>query len=181
MSPKRKHLSSPLVFSGVRVTRSLLLSVCFVDRCLSFCTFSFGNCVVCLLRFTDFDYPFGIFKLFLFYLIYVEITLSKLTVSLHTSWILIQCQVDVADWNPLFRESGIFDTLNSKENKLWCKMFISMIQLAKQCTCISTRSDEHKCLFLISVSQDFKIIWLSNVLIMWAYIINVIKETCRAH
>jgi len=33
------------VFSGVRVTRSLVL--CFVDRCLSFCTFSFGHCVVC--------------------------------------------------------------------------------------------------------------------------------------
>ena len=42
-----EHLSSPLVFSGVRVTRSLVLSVCFVDRCLSFCTFSFGHCVVC--------------------------------------------------------------------------------------------------------------------------------------
>ena len=42
-----EHLSSPTVFSGVRVTRSLLLYVCFVDRCLSFCTFSFGHCVVC--------------------------------------------------------------------------------------------------------------------------------------
>jgi hypothetical protein len=26
-------LSSPTAFSGVRVTRSLVLSVCFVDRC----------------------------------------------------------------------------------------------------------------------------------------------------
>ena len=41
-----EHLSSPPVFSGVRVTRSLVLYVCFVDRCLSFCTFSFGHCVV---------------------------------------------------------------------------------------------------------------------------------------
>jgi hypothetical protein len=41
------HLSSPPVFSGVRVTRSLVLCVCFADRCLSFCTFSFGHCVVC--------------------------------------------------------------------------------------------------------------------------------------
>ena len=115
-------------FSGVRVTRAVVLCVCFVDRCLSFCTFSFGHCVVCsssiygfwlplwylqtllvllyffcwplcclfffdirilitplvssnsscpfvlfllaivlsvLLRYTDSDYPFGIFKLFL--------------------------------------------------------------------------------------------------------------------
>ena len=36
-----------LVFSGVRVTRFLVLCVCFVDGCLSFCTFSFGHCVVC--------------------------------------------------------------------------------------------------------------------------------------
>jgi hypothetical protein len=28
----------PSGFSGVRVTRSLVLYVCFVDRCLSFCT-----------------------------------------------------------------------------------------------------------------------------------------------
>ena len=35
-------LRSPPVFSGVRVTRSLVLYVCFVDRCLSICTFSFG-------------------------------------------------------------------------------------------------------------------------------------------
>ena len=64
-------------FSEVRVARSLVLCVCFVDRCLSFCTFSFGHCVVCpsslaivlsvLLRFTDSDYPFGIFKLFLWH------------------------------------------------------------------------------------------------------------------
>jgi hypothetical protein len=25
----------------------LVLYVCFVDHCLSFCTFSFGHCVVC--------------------------------------------------------------------------------------------------------------------------------------
>ena len=42
-----EHASSPPVFSGVRLTRSLLLCVCFVDRCLSFCTFSFDHCVVC--------------------------------------------------------------------------------------------------------------------------------------
>jgi hypothetical protein len=42
-----EHLSSPPVFSGVRVTRSSVLYACFVDRCLSFCTFSFGHCVVC--------------------------------------------------------------------------------------------------------------------------------------
>ena len=37
-------------FSGVRVARSLILRVCFVDCCLSFCTFSFGHCVFCPLQ-----------------------------------------------------------------------------------------------------------------------------------
>ena len=41
------YLSSPPVFSGVRVTRSLVLYICFVDGCLSFCPFSFGHCDVC--------------------------------------------------------------------------------------------------------------------------------------
>jgi hypothetical protein len=58
-----EHMSSPSIFSGVRVTRSLVWYVCFVDRCLSFCTFSFVLSV--LLRYTDSDCPFGIFKLFL--------------------------------------------------------------------------------------------------------------------
>jgi hypothetical protein len=33
--------------SGVLLSRSLALCVCFVDRCLSVCSFSFGHCVVC--------------------------------------------------------------------------------------------------------------------------------------
>ena len=41
------HLSSLMVISGVRVTRSLALCICFVDHCLFFCSFSFGHCVVC--------------------------------------------------------------------------------------------------------------------------------------
>ena len=52
------HLSSPPVFSRVCVTRSLVLYVCFVDRCLSFCTFSFGHCVVCSSSIYGFWLPF---------------------------------------------------------------------------------------------------------------------------
>jgi hypothetical protein len=54
---------SLFVFGGVRVTPSLALYVCFVDRCLSFCTFVFTIVLSVLLRYTDSDYPFGIFKL----------------------------------------------------------------------------------------------------------------------
>jgi len=44
-------LSSPPFFSGVRVTRSLVLCVCFVDCCLSFCTLIFWP--LCCLFFFD--------------------------------------------------------------------------------------------------------------------------------
>ena len=58
-----EHMSSPPVFSGVRVTPSLVLYVCFVDRRLSFCTFSLAI-VFSVLRYTNSDCPFSIFKLF---------------------------------------------------------------------------------------------------------------------
>ena len=45
-NPSRPHEFNPGYSEG-RVTRFLELCVCFVDRCLSFCTFYFGHCVVC--------------------------------------------------------------------------------------------------------------------------------------
>jgi len=44
-------------FSEVRVTRSLVLYVCFVYRCLSFCTFPLGHCVVCSSSIYGFGLP----------------------------------------------------------------------------------------------------------------------------
>jgi hypothetical protein len=65
----QEHLSSPPVFSGVRVTRSLVLCVCFVDRCLSFCIFSFGHCAVCSSSIYGFWLPLWYLQtLLLFYL-----------------------------------------------------------------------------------------------------------------
>jgi len=59
-----EHLSSPPDFSGIRVTQSLVLSVCFVDHC-PFLLFLLAIVLSVLLRFTDSDYHFDIFKLFL--------------------------------------------------------------------------------------------------------------------
>ena len=53
------------VFSGVRVTWSLVLCGRFVDRYLSYCPFSFGHCVVFPSSIYGLWLPFGIFKLFL--------------------------------------------------------------------------------------------------------------------
>jgi hypothetical protein len=41
-----EHLSSSPVYSRVSATRSVVLCVCFVDRCLFFCPFSLSHCVV---------------------------------------------------------------------------------------------------------------------------------------
>jgi hypothetical protein len=72
-----EHLSSPPVFSGVPVTRSLVVRVCIVDRCLSFCTFSFGHCVVCSSSIYEFWLP-------LWYLL--PIVLSVLS-SIYEFWL----------------------------------------------------------------------------------------------
>ena len=53
---------SPRGFQLIRVTPSLVLCVCFIDLCLSFCTFALVHCVVCFSSISD--YPFDIFNLF---------------------------------------------------------------------------------------------------------------------
>jgi hypothetical protein len=58
-----QRLSSFPVLSGVRVSRSLVLCVCFVDRCLFFCTFLLTIVLSVLLLFTDSDYPLVILDL----------------------------------------------------------------------------------------------------------------------
>ena len=64
-----EHLSSPPVFSGVPVTRSFVLYLCFkfVDVICPFVLFllAIGIVLSVLLRYRDSDWPFGIFKLFL--------------------------------------------------------------------------------------------------------------------
>jgi multidrug transporter EmrE-like cation transporter len=72
-----EHLSSPPVFSGVRVSRSIVLYVCFIDRCLSFCTFSFGHCVVCSSSVYGVWLLFGIFKLLLISMFVFHLFRSK--------------------------------------------------------------------------------------------------------
>ena len=52
-------------FDGVRATRSLVLYVCFVDRCLSYCHFLLAISLSVLRRFAGSDYLFGIVKVFI--------------------------------------------------------------------------------------------------------------------
>ena len=62
-----EHLSSSPVFSGVRIARSIVFCAMFCKSL--FVLLSFGHCVVCVLRVMASDYPFGIFKLSLFFFI----------------------------------------------------------------------------------------------------------------
>jgi hypothetical protein len=104
-----EHLNSPPIFSGVRVTRSLVLYVCFVDRCLSFCTFSFGHCVVCssliygfwlplwYLRYMDSDYPFGILDMdsdYSFGILDMDSDYLPLVSYIYGFWLLFTSQVN---------------------------------------------------------------------------------------
>ena len=58
-----EHLFFPSIFSGVGVTRFLVLCVCLADRYLSFVLFLLAI-VLSVLRFTNSDYFLGIFKRF---------------------------------------------------------------------------------------------------------------------
>ena len=58
----RNYVEHP-VFSEVRFTRSLVLCTCFVDRC-PFAILLLVIVLSVLLRFMDYDCPFGICKLF---------------------------------------------------------------------------------------------------------------------
>jgi hypothetical protein len=132
-----EHQSSPAVFSGVRVTRYLVLCVCFVDRCLSFCTFSFGHCVVC--SSSDSDYPFGIFKLF-FIECFPLITpgwKKKQQIILQMEWILRLSQ-PVCDYDRTFL--AMTSTCKQRSSLAWVafvliipyRLFpIDLVQLTK--------------------------------------------------
>jgi hypothetical protein len=67
-----EYLSSPPVFSGVCVTRSLVLCVCFVDCFLSFCPFSFGHCVVCPSSIYGFCLPLWYLQFFFIFYQHVD-------------------------------------------------------------------------------------------------------------
>jgi hypothetical protein len=82
-----EHMSSPPVFSWVRVTRSLVLCVCFVHRCLSFSFFLLAIVLSVLLRFTDSDYSFCIFKLFLFTITLFLVLWALSTDKTHFQWV----------------------------------------------------------------------------------------------
>jgi hypothetical protein len=56
-----EHLSLPLIFSEVRVTKFLVLCVCFVDRYLSYCPFLLVFMLSVLLRYMDSDYTLHTF------------------------------------------------------------------------------------------------------------------------
>ena len=70
-----EHLSSHSVFCGVLVSQFVVLCVCFVEHCLSFCPFSVGYCVVCpswILRILITHLISSIFLVFLVYVIKIS-------------------------------------------------------------------------------------------------------------
>jgi hypothetical protein len=93
-------MSSPPVFSGVRVTRSLVLYKYFVDRYLSFCTFSFGHCVVCSSSIYGFWLPLWYLQILLRVMMFVS-TFNNISA---VSWRLVVL-VEETGKPPTFRKS----------------------------------------------------------------------------
>ena len=93
-----EHLSWLTVLCGVRVTRSLVLCVCFVDLCLFFCPFSFGHCVVG-------SSIYG-FWLPLWYLLAIVLSVLRSTSSWLPLWYLLVIVLSVlrstGSWLPLW-------------------------------------------------------------------------------
>jgi hypothetical protein len=78
-----EHMCSSPLLSGVRVAQSLVLCVMFCRLLFVFWSFSLGHCIFYLIRFMASDYPFGIFKLFMWcvtYNIYTSIKVSLLLI-----------------------------------------------------------------------------------------------------
>jgi hypothetical protein len=98
--------------SWVRVTRSLALYVCFVDRCLSFCTFSFGHCILIAplissnssytITLDDHRFFFSLFFLvFLCYWVRVAPSLDEELCRSSFVLLLLAIVLSVLRWSPL--------------------------------------------------------------------------------
>jgi hypothetical protein len=64
-----ERLSSSPIFSGVRVTQSLVFCVMFCRSLFVLLSFFFLTIVLSVILFTDYDYPLGIFKLVLLFVV----------------------------------------------------------------------------------------------------------------
>ena len=72
-----EHLTSSPVLSGVRVIRSLVLCMFLEIVVFPFVLFLLAIVLYVLLRYTDSDYPFAIFKLFLRKILDIVIQLRR--------------------------------------------------------------------------------------------------------
>jgi hypothetical protein len=76
-------------FLGVCVTRSLVLYECFPDRYLSFCTFSFGHCVVCSSSIYGFWLPLWYLQTLLMFMMFLS-TLNNISAISWRSVVLVE-------------------------------------------------------------------------------------------
>jgi hypothetical protein len=75
-------------FNCVRVTRSLVLCGWFVDRCLSWCTFSFGQCVVYSSSIYGLCVPFWYLQNILTIVVSYR---SQIFIHVYSRWLLCKC------------------------------------------------------------------------------------------
>jgi hypothetical protein len=117
-TPLPKHMSSPPVFSGVHVTRSLVLYVMF---CRSlFVLFLLPIVLNVLLLFTDSDYPFGIFwPLCCLSTFYLQILITPLVSFGHC----VVCPSIYGFWLPLWYLQTLLDSSIEMMKFYWIVKF----------------------------------------------------------
>ena len=127
------------VFNGVRVARSLVLYVCVVDCCLSFCTFSCDHCGVCSSSIYGFWLPpFDIFKLFWNH--YLHNTKQK---TIYKDW---ATPTPLNSGSVLVCSGRVSCTCCSSATRLI--ILVSNAMVTEKMTGLRLRQTDHNCLFL---------------------------------
>ena len=101
-------------FLWVHVTPSFVLCVCFVDRCLSLCPFSFGYCVVC----SSSNYGFWLPLWYLWYQIQCLTEIKKESPE-HSDILIIFVSVGVLLFLIIFIGMGCL-VIYVKSKIVWC-------------------------------------------------------------
>ena len=150
---------SPSVLSGVRVTRSLVLCVCFVGQCSSFCIIYFGHCAVCSSSIYGFWLPLWYLHSLLtslsgFNLVSLVVISIDLLKDVVCMCLILSCSLYLQFFkrNRYFDFRHMFLLVLSSFWSLWsCGVPLSMLCATKSRMSASNRSGEMRSLAIIAM------------------------------
>jgi hypothetical protein len=149
--PSGEHEFTP-VFSGIRITGSLVLCV-MVCRSLFILLFFFVWSSSVLLRFTDADHPFGIFKLFITPPLFINVHVPS-TIKMY----LCLKRIDIASFYDLLLHFELFRPCDIVE--VFIVLNKSHVSIFK--TCFFKLKTKHR-IFLFFQSLIFRWFWKQKI------------------